>query len=276
MLKSLIECISSMFRRLRGGEKRLAEDGLRSYCSELDPGLCLQESTRIERWGYFEKPRPRFPGFFKHYECLATVSLPPPLPDSGVDVFEAIRARRSRREYSSEPISLEVLSTILYYSVGLRGWELGWPLRHYPSAGGLQPVEVYVVAWSVEGLEEGLYHYEADSHRLCGIGGAPARQSLVSIALDQEHVGGAPLVLILTVVYARSASKYGARAYKYVHVDLGAVMQNIYLVVEALGLATVAVGAFYDRELCRLIDIDCRWEMPVLLMPVGKRAEEGL
>ncbi len=88
-------------------------------------------------------------------------------------------------------------------------------------------------------------------------------------------MGRAPALLILTAMYSRTASKYGARAYRYIHVDLGAVMQNVYLVAEALGLATVAVGAFYDREVCKLLGIDCRWEIPVLIMPIGKRVEGG-
>ncbi|MFN4046257.1 MAG: SagB/ThcOx family dehydrogenase, partial [Acidilobaceae archaeon] len=95
---------------------------------------------------------------------------------------------------------------------------------------------------------------------------------LARIALDQEHVGEAPACIILTIVYRRTASKYGLRSYKYAHLDAGFASQNIYLVAEALNLATVAVGAYYDEELCRLLEIDCEEEMPALMFPVGGRA----
>ncbi|AEM39776.1 SagB-type dehydrogenase domain protein [Pyrolobus fumarii 1A] len=245
--------------------------GLSVLCETRDPGLALQESTAIERWGYYGEPRPEFPGFFKRLACAARVRLPEPLGASGVDVLEAIRRRESRREYGDMPVSLEQLSTLLFYAAGVRGYELGWPLRTYPSAGGLQPVEVYVNAWSVEGLEPGLYHYDAERHELCLLGEPIPRDRLASICLDQEHAGDGSLALIITAVYARTASKYGARGYRYIHLDAGAVVQNVYLVTEALGLATVVIGAFYDHELCNELGIDCRWELPMAVMPVGTR-----
>ena len=91
------------------------------------------------------------------------------------------------------------------------------------------------------------------------------------IALDQDHIGNAAAVIIVTAVYRRTASKYSHRSYRYAHWDTGFAGQNIYLVAEALGLATTAVGAFYDEELCRLLEIDCIEEFPMLLFPIGRR-----
>ncbi len=199
--------------------------------------------------------------------------LPEPLKASGLDALEAIRLRRSRRSYSSEPLGLDELATVLYHAVGVTGtawW--GGPKRAYPSAGALQPVEAYVAAGNVEGLEPGLYHYHPGRHCLELLRRGDVRQRLSRIALGQEHVGEAPAVIILTAVYPRTAWKYGLRAYRYIHWDTGFAGENIYLAAEALGLATVAVGAFYDDELCRLLGTDCDEEIPMLLFPLGKRA----
>lgn len=58
---------------------------------------------------------------------------------------------------------------------------------------------------------------------------------------------------------------------RYVLLDAGAVMENIYVVATGLGgLGVRAVGAFYDEELCRFLGIDCVEEFPVLLMLIGK------
>lgn len=77
---------------------------------------------------------------------------------------------------------------------------------------------------------------------------------------------------MLTIVYSRTASKYGVRAYRYALMDAAFAGENIYLASEALGLGTVAVGAFYDEMICRLLRVDCEWEYPVLVFPVGWRA----
>jgi len=158
-----------------------------------------------------------------------------------------IRSRRSRRRYSRKPLTLDEISTLLYYIVGITGRTLwGGPKRVYPSAGALQPVEAYLVALNIKDLSQGIYHYNPGEHVLERLKEGDYGKILEKIALDQEHVSEASANIILTIVYRRTASKYGLRAYKYALLDTGFAGQNIYLVAEALGLATVAVGAFYD------------------------------
>ncbi len=214
--------------------------------------------------------------YYKEYMDSRSFKLPYPKEISHIDVLTAIRNRRSRRSYSSRPLSLEELSTILYYSIGITGrawW--GGPKRAYPSAGALQPMEGYVEVKNVTGLPKGLYHYNPGRHTLELLREGDYSRELGYISLDQEHVSRAPAVLILTAVYSRTASKYGHRSYRYVHWDTGFAGENVYLVAEAIGLATVAVGAFYDLELCKFLDIDCVTEMPMLLFPIGHRGRWG-
>ncbi|MEB3774000.1 MAG: SagB/ThcOx family dehydrogenase [Desulfurococcales archaeon] len=222
--------------------------------------------------GYFSVGGGYYGEYYKEYPGRERIRLPRPVRSSGVDVLEAIRSRRSRRTYSRRPLKLADLSALLYYTVGVTGrawW--GGPKRAYPSAGALQPVEVYVSASRVEDLGEGLYHYNPGLHGLELLRPGDYSRELEEAALGQEHVGRAPVVLILTAVYSRTASRYGQRSYRYIHWDAGFAGENIYLVSEALGMATVAVGAFYDYEVCRILEIDCTWEMPMLLFPVGYR-----
>ena len=258
--------------RLLGPSARLFVEGLEKALEDGDVSALYHYSTMIKRNMYLEKPRPPWPGFFKH--CRGKhYELPEPLRASNMDALEAIRRRRSRRSYSSSPLSLEEVATLLYHGVGITGWDNEWPLRSYPCAGGLQPVEAYLVAGNVEDLPPGLYHYEPDTHRLCLMRQGHYLGELAKICLDQEHVAEAPAAIILTAMYQRTASKYHARAYRYIHVDTGAVVENIYIAAEALGLATVVIGAFYDQELCTLLGIDCYTEIPVAVMPIGHRVE---
>ena len=269
-LTPTLERLKKLFSKLHESARRLLLQGLAVLVETRDPAMLYHVTSSIGVYGeYYDEPSPRWPGFFKEYGG-PEIELPRPLQASGVDVLKAIASRRSRREYTG-PLSLRELSTILYYSVGITGWETGWPLRAYPSAGALQPLEAYVAASHVEELEPGLYHYNPRHHTLVMLRRGDIMEDLQHACLGQEYVGEAPAAIIYTALYARTASKYGTRGYRYIHLDAGTAIENTYLVAEALGLATVVIGAFYDDMLCKLLDIDCRWELPVAVMPIGKR-----
>jgi SagB-type dehydrogenase family enzyme len=264
----LLETVSSYTRKrlLRGIREAVRRGG--------DVSMVYHYASMLSESGVYEELPYEFrEDYYKVYPDAPRVKLPPPRSASGVDLYSAIKSRRSRRRYSRAGLRLEELSDLLYYSLGITGiawW--GGPKRAYPSAGALQPVEAYVSASNVKGLEQGIYHYNPGSHELELLLEGDYSARLHWIALGQEHVGEAPAVIILTAVYRRTASKYSHRSYRYAHWDTGFAGQNIYLVAEALGLATTAVGAFYDEELCSLLNIDCVEEFPMLLFPVGRRA----
>ncbi len=63
------------------------------------------------------------------------------------DLIEAIKKRHSFRDFSAKPINIEQLSSILYYSMGIRGKfsDGKLMLRMYPSAGAKYPLEAYIL-----------------------------------------------------------------------------------------------------------------------------------
>ncbi|MEB3765661.1 MAG: SagB/ThcOx family dehydrogenase [Desulfurococcales archaeon] len=264
-----------LLRKLAGVYAKRALEALRRASERRDPSVFYHILSNLEPnyYGWSVKVPHSFPKYYKKYSNLETVNLPPPLESSGTDTLAAIRIRRSRRRYTG-PLSLEELSTVLYYSIGVTGWTWwGGPKRAYPSAGALQPVEGYVVAGEVEDLEPGTYYYSPSDHKLKQIDRGDARDELYKACLDQEHVKEAPASIIFTAYYPRTASRYQVRAYRYTLLDVGFAGENVYLVAEALGLATVAVGAFYDNEICRIIHVDCEWELPMLVFPLGRRTD---
>jgi len=184
---------------------------------------------------------------------------------------EAIAHRRSVREFSSEPITRLQLSQILWAAQGIT--DRGWGLRAIPSAGATYPLEVYVVCGhnSVEGIAEGVYHYNIARHCLVLHRSGDVRTNLARAALGQEFVYEAPVDIVICAFFQRTTGGYGSRGERYVYIEVGHVGQNIYLQAVALGLATVAIGAFRDepvREVLQL-DVECQ---PLYLMPVGKPA----
>ena len=176
------------------------------------------------------------------------VKLPEPRREGPVSVERALAERRSVREFASGPLALAEVAQLLWAAQGIthpRG------KRTAPSAGALYPLELYLVAGAVSGLSPGLYRYEPKRHRLRRAATGDLRGPLSRTALEQEWVAEAPAVLVFTAVHARTARKYGRRAPRYVHMEVGHAAQNVYLQAQALGLGTVMVGAFRDRPLHR-------------------------
>jgi len=194
--------------------------------------------------------------------------LPRDFTFSELGVVEAIRKRRSIREYSGEPMSMRELSYLLKYSVGRTEEQDG--LRAAPSAGSLYPLETYPVVNLVEGLDAGIYQYLVNSHSLRVIRKGDFRQELIRYALDQEFVGQANLILVLTAIFQRGEWKYRQRARRYMILEAGHIGQNVYLVATSLGLGTCAVGAYWDDDYNHLIGVDGKKESVIYLLTVGK------
>ncbi len=202
------------------------------------------------------------------------IHLPYPRLRGSVSVEEALANRRSVREYREEPITIEELAQLLWAAYGIS--ETTYGLRTAPSAGAQYPLELYVVVGEFgvkteEGyLPAGIYHYDVNAHSLQLRKAGDYREALYRAALEQIWVLKAPVSLVFTAVYSRTTRVYGERGrLRYVPMDLGHAGQNVYLQATALGLGTVAVGAFHDDEISEILDLPPE-ETPLYIMPVGR------
>jgi SagB-type dehydrogenase family enzyme len=194
------------------------------------------------------------------------VPLPDPRLQGETSVEAALVARKSLREYSGGPLSLAELSQLLWAAQGVTHAGAG---RTAPSAGALYPIELYVVAGNVENLGRGVYRYRIGSHDLVEVMAEDLQAELAAAALGQESVEDAAAVIVVAGVIERTAQKYGQRAVRYVHMEVGAVVENVYLQATALGLGTVFVGAFSDTKVKQVLGMPDE-ESPFALLPVGR------
>jgi SagB-type dehydrogenase family enzyme len=194
------------------------------------------------------------------------VKLPAPRIDSQFSLEKAIKQRRSVRGYADTSLILADLSQLLWAAQGITS-EAG--LRAAPSAGATYPFEVYAVVGAVAGLEAGSYRYGCKNHELAPVNVGDQRRALSAAATGQSMIEDAPLTLALTAIYSRTSRRYGERASRYVAMEAEHISENIYLQAAALGLGTVAAGAFDDLEVARVLGAD-KEEAPLYLMPVGK------
>lgn len=199
----------------------------------------------------------------------SVILLPEPSPYSGVSVGEAIESRRSIRTYGSESISLTELSRLLHSAQGITS-EYGF--RTAPSAGATFPLSIFVIIENVDSLEAGIYAYEPANKSLTSVRLGYFLAELSDAALGQTCVRDVPAVIAITAEYSITTSVYGNRGRRYVYMEAGHVSQNIYLQCTAMGLGTVAIGAFTDNAVREILGLSEN-ETPLYLMPVGRPIE---
>lgn len=193
------------------------------------------------------------------------VALPPPALTGAHDLARLLRHRRSVREFAPTPLQLAQIGQLLWAAQGITSAS---GQRAAPSAGALYPIELYIIAGEVEGLAAGIYHYDPPGHRLTLIERGDRRRAVAAAATQQLWLAAAPTIIVFGAVHARTGSKYGHRADRFVSIEVGHAAENLFLQAVDLGLGTADVGAFDDAEMLRVLQLP-RDVAPLLLMPVG-------
>lgn len=195
------------------------------------------------------------------------VRLPLPNTEGLLSLEATLRARRSRRSFSRQALTLIEVAQLLWAAQGITSRN---GLRTAPSAGALYPLELFLEVGRVEQLAEGVYRYAPEDHALSEVSRAARRSELVIAGYGQGCIGQGAVNIVVAAVYGRTARKYGERrAVRYVQLEAGHAAQNVSLQAVALGLGTVVVGAFDDdlvREALLLADD----VSPLAIMPVGR------
>ncbi len=162
---------------------------------------------------------------------------------------------------------MEQVGQLLWAVGGVTADGVSGPTRTAPSAGGLYPISLYLVAGEVEGLEPGVYVYRWDRHDLQRIAAGDAGRGLSDAALGQRAVAEAPGSIVLGAAYDRTRRRYGRRGVeRYVHIDAGHAAQNVGLQAQTIGLTSVMIGAFDDNAVANRLNLRT---VPIYILPVG-------
>jgi SagB-type dehydrogenase family enzyme len=161
-----------------------------------------------------------------------------------------LEQRQSKRQYGEQPVSLEQLGEFLYRTARLKKvidmgpGDAQLAFRPYPSGGALHELEIYPVIGSCQGLESGLYYYNALDHQLHQISGQTQHvDGLLTYAWLAANRESQPQVLfVITARFQRIQWKYQSLPYALILKHVGVLMQTMYLVATAMGLAPCALG----------------------------------
>lgn len=160
-------------------------------------------------------------------EELKLIPLPAPQTESGQPLMQALKQRRTTREFKPDQLPTQALANMLWAGFGINRAETGQ--RTAPSAMNSQEVDIYVA------LADGLYLYEAKPHQLKPVLGEDIRSRISG----QPFLKQAPVVLIFVADLPRLVKAKPDQRLFYAGIDTGCISQNIYLYCASEGLATV-------------------------------------
>jgi len=164
------------------------------------------------------------------------IELPKPQMEGGKPLMQALKDRKTLREFSSEKLPMQVLSNMLWAADGINRPD---GKRTAPTAMNKQEIDVYIA------LEQGLYLYDAKANTLVPV----LMEDVRAATGKQPFVKDAPVNLVFVADYAKMAGMPDEAKDFYAATDTGFISQNVYLFCASEGLATVVRG-YVDKDIC--------------------------
>ena len=249
-------------------ELAIAVNGLKDYPTE-------------DEWSFFLKLNEKIaPDLHKEFANTQKIQLMAKFPPIIESISEVINGRTSVRDFKRSILSLEKLSTVLGQACGIRGHISAYnrrdiTLRNFPTAGGLQCTEFYLVINEVEDVPQGLYHYNSKKNYLELLEMGNFRWRVVNCCPSHEWLAEASIVIFIVPDLSRLTWKYGAyKSYRLAHLETGVVSQNLHLVATALGLGSCLVFGFDDELTDSFLGLDGRKEFTTLVVAFGNKVDK--
>ena len=246
--------------RLEPASERVWEfhDALFHHASRLngaDVGATCRWREEMPPWPALKTPGPSPRIALARSDLTASASADAP--------FTSVLERRRSIRSADAPLTMDQLSEFLFRAFRICALDRSGPVetvrRVVPAGGGLHELEAYVAVRQCIGLAQGSYWYDAHEHALELLG---VDQESTSAFIDQAVRSWGrrhppPDVLVtLAARLPRVAWTYERMAYRVVLMNVGAVMQTMYLVATAMQLAPCAVGNGSPELFARLTGID--------------------
>ena len=186
------------------------------------------------------------------------IELPDPNYDLNNNLDRSIYERESIRRFSDKELSQEYVSLILWAAQGKKGSK-----RTVPSAGATYPLEIYAIL-----KNQGFFHYNIFKHSLEMHCKENICEALAKASWNQNFICEAPFTVIICAEFSRTTNRYGERGIRYVYMEVGHCAQNVHLKAFDLGLGSVPIGAYADRDVKKILQLPKNLE-PLYIIPIG-------
>ena len=171
------------------------------------------------------------------------MQLPAPKTAGGMPLMQALKLRRSTREYADRPLPLQVLSDLLWAAYGV----------NRPSGDRTAPYWRHIMVIDVyAAMADGVWFYDPKAHLLRKHLSADIRAATG----QQDFVGSAPLNLVYVAHGERMHDVSPEQRRLYASVDSGFIGQNVYLFCASEGLASVFRAAVDYKKLEKAMQLE--------------------
>lgn len=170
--------------------------------------------------------------------------------------YDSVFHRKTDRQDKAD-LNFDMISQLFFYSLSLSAWKSSggnrWALRVNPSSGNLHPTECYLLSSPIGAISEKAFlaHYSSDEHIL-------EIRSEFDVAIWnrlRKSFTGPVFFIGLSSIYWREAWKYGERAFRYCHHDVGHAIGAISLAASSLGWQAILIETLSSRELSILLGL---------------------
>ncbi len=177
---------------------------------------------------------------------FGVIKLNPPELDRGISLMQALKKRKSTRDISDKKLTLRQLSDLLWAADGVNRPD---GKRTSPAAMGIYCIDIYVV------LPEGVFLYDPAKSELKPVAKGDFRKS----AGMQDFVYIAPVNLVYTFTLRnRKDAPAPVPVEKrkiWGDVEVGCIVQNVYLYCASEGLATVVRGMIDQKKFSEIVKL---------------------
>ena len=182
------------------------------------------------------------------------------------NIFEILEKRHSAEHFKkNKKITLENLSDLICWSISKNDDNFR---RKYPSGGGRYPLEFYLYVHRVEGLEQGVYHYNVRRNVLEYLKPEDLKNNFPNLC-GHTIFFEAGITFFITAVQQRNKMKYGERGTRYILLEVGHAAQNILLVATALGFDVRPIAGVSDKLVEKVLNIDGEHEVFLYTVCIG-------
>ncbi len=178
-----------------------------------------------------------------HAQELKAVKLLAAQEQSGKPLMQALKERKSSREFSARELPLQMLSDMLWAACGINRPDSGHHTA--PTAENSQEIDIYVAN------KDGLYLFDAKNNLLAPVSSGDIR----GLTGEQAFVKEAPVNLIYVADLSRFRSFSPEDKDLYAAADTGFISQNVYLFCASSGLSTVVRGWINKPALAKAMNL---------------------
>lgn len=186
----------------------------------------------------------------------------------------------------AEGADLTGVGHLLWYIYGLTQWSHSYvgdtthqtaiPIRKHrrlvPSGGGLYPNEIYIYL-KIDGVPNGIYHYDAAHHRLILLRQGDFDSYLTRVLGNRCNITACFGTIFVSTVFWKNYFKYNEFAYRLQGLDTGLLIGQSLEMAGRFGFTAGVYYQFLDRAVNHLLGLSEQEESVYAVIPLSTEQE---